>query len=232
MDAKCDGWEVTPRRGKAVEINALWHNALHVLDHCTRLLGAQPTGAWLDAAGQARASFNRRFWWDAGGYLYDVVDGPDGDSAECRPNQLLAISLPHPVLDRSRWDSVLDVVQRRLVTPMGLRSLAPDSASYAPRYWGSLRERDAAYHQGTVWAWLIGPWIDAWLKAHPTEDARRWLEPLLAHLDDFGVGSIGEIFDAEPPYAPRGCIAQAWSVAEVLRHLVGEWTTAPTAGPR
>jgi glycogen debranching enzyme len=126
------------------------------------------------------------------------------------------------VLDPSRWDRVLRVVEDRLVTPMGLRSLAPGSPGYAGRYVGTLVERDAAYHQGTVWAWLIGPWIDAWRKQHPQADAGPWLEPLLAHLSDFGVGSIAEIFDAEPPFEPRGCIAQAWSVAEVLRHLVAE----------
>jgi len=223
MDAKCDGWVVTPRRGKAVEINALWYNALSALAEWTRrLAGAAAAEVWAQHAAQARASFNERFWYADGGHLYDVVDGPDGDSAECRPNQLFAVSLPHPVLDPSRWASVLRVVEERLVTPVGLRSLAPGSEHYAPRYFGNLRERDAAYHQGTVWGWLIGPWIDAWRKLHPGDEAgaQRWLAGLLAHLDDFGVGSIAEVFDAEPPYTPRGCIAQAWSVAEVLRQLV------------
>ncbi len=121
-----------------------------------------------------------------------------------------------------RAPRVVRVVEERLVTPVGLRSLAPGSAHYAPRYFGTLRERDAAYHQGTVWGWLIGPWVDAWRRVHPGDaaGARRWLEPLLEHLGDFGVGSIAEIFDAEAPYTPRGCIAQAWSVAEVLRQLV------------
>jgi predicted glycogen debranching enzyme len=220
MDAKCEGWVVTPRRGKAVEINALWHNALALLQAWSRRLGdAQASRRWGEHAAQARASFNRRFWYAAGGHLFDVVDGPQGDSAECRPNQLFAISLPHPVLDRSRWDAVLDVVQQRLLTPVGLRSLAPGSAGYSPRYFGALRQRDAAYHQGTVWAWLIGPWMDAWRKSRPDEDPHRWLGGLLAHLDEFGVGTIAEIFDAEPPYTPRGCISQAWSVAEVLRQL-------------
>ena len=151
--------------------------------------------------------------------MYDVIDGTDGDSSECRPNQILAISLPNPVLDRARWESVIGVVRDRLVTPVGLRSLAPGSSNYREKYYGDLRARDAAYHQGTVWAWLIGPWIDAWLKLHPNDRAaaRQYLEGLIAHLDDFGVGSIAEIFDAEPPYTARGCIAQAWSVAETLR---------------
>ena len=167
----------------------------------------------------ARESFNRRFWYDAGGYLYDVVDGPSGESTEFRPNQLLAISLPNPVLDRARWPSVTEQVERRLVTPVGLRSLAPGEPEYKRNYHGDLRTRDAAYHQGTVWAWLIGPWVDAWLKVHPDDraGARRYLQGLVAHLDEFGVGSVAEIFDAEAPYTPRGCIAQAWSVAELLR---------------
>jgi glycogen debranching enzyme len=172
-----------------------------------------------EAAARARESFNERFWFDPGGHLYDVVDGPDGDDPACRPNQLLAISLPNAVLEESRWPDVLRVVERELLTPVGLRSLSPAHADYKSRYFGDLRTRDGAYHQGTVWAWLIGPWIDAWLKVHPEDvaGARRFLDGLVAHLPDFGAGSIAEIFDAEPPYAPRGCIAQAWSVAEILR---------------
>ncbi|MBX3623143.1 MAG: glycogen debranching enzyme family protein [Rhizobacter sp.] len=223
MDAKCDGWVVTPRRGKAVEINALWFNALRVLSGWLQRLD-QPGAAeaWARRADHARESFNRRFWFAQGGYLYDVVDGPQGNSAECRPNQVFAISLPHPVLDRSRWAEVLQVVRQRLLTPVGLRSLAPGSAHYAPRYFGNLKERDAAYHQGTVWAWLIGPWLDAWRKHHPGDDAgaRAWLDGLVAHLGEFGIGSVAEVFDAEIPYTPRGCVAQAWSVAELLRQLL------------
>jgi predicted glycogen debranching enzyme len=232
MDAKCDGWVVTPRRGKAVEINALWYNALCVLEGWTRRLGhGVQADAWAEQAARVREAFNRRFWYAQGGYLYDVVDGPEGDSAECRPNQVFAISLPNPVLDRGRWAQVLGVVEEKLVTPVGLRSLAPGSEHYAPRYFGNLKERDAAYHQGTVWAWLIGPWLDAWKKLHPDDPAgaRRWIESLLAHLDEFGVGSIAEIFDAEPPYTPRGCIAQAWSIAEVLRQLIASGGGEETA---
>jgi predicted glycogen debranching enzyme len=221
MDAKVDDWVVTPRRGKAVEINALWYNALRLLAKWLADLGERDTLGLLDHAERARLSFNARFWFDQGGYLYDVVDGPGGDDAACRPNQIFSFSLEHPVLDKSRWASVLGVVRERLLTPVGLRSLSPGHPDYKPKYYGDLRARDAAYHQGTVWAWLIGPYLDAWLRVHPDdlEGVRRTLEGFKAPLAQACVGTIGEIFDAEEPYTPRGCVAQAWSVAEVLRHL-------------
>ena len=139
---------------------------------------------------------------------------------------MLAISLDYPVLDESRWPAVLDVVTQELLTPVGLRSLSPKHPDYKSKYYGDLRSRDAAYHQGTVWAWLIGPYIDAWLKVHPGEqaEARKFLEGFKPHFDEACIGSISEVFDAEEPYTPRGCIAQAWSVAEVLRCWV---KTAP-----
>jgi predicted glycogen debranching enzyme len=220
MDAKVDDWVVTPRRGKAVEINALWYNALRLLEGWVRAEhGDQAAASLAEAAAQACASFNRRFWYDAGGYLYDVVDGPQGDDPACRPNQVLAIALRHPVLEPSRWKAVLDVLCQRLLTPVGLRSLAPEHPDFKPAYFGDLRARDAAYHQGTVWPWLIGPFIDAWLRVYPEDGAgaRRWLEGFVPHLGEAGLGTISEIFDAEVPFTPRGCIAQAWSVAEVLR---------------
>jgi glycogen debranching enzyme len=129
------------------------------------------------------------------------------------------MSLDHPVLDEVRWPAVLEIVRSRLLTPVGLRSLSSEHPDYAPRYWGDLRARDAAYHQGTVWGWLIGPFVDAWLRCHPEDlsGARNMLQGLVEHLDDFGVGSVAEIFDAEAPFTARGCIAQAWSVAELLR---------------
>jgi predicted glycogen debranching enzyme len=222
MDAKVGDWVVTPRRGKAVEINALWYNALRLLERWVRAeQGDAAAAPWAERAARAKDSFNRRFWYAAGGYLYDVVDGEPGDDPACRPNQLLAISLPHPILDRERWRSVVDVCQRRLLTPVGLRSLAPDHPDYKPQYYGDLRSRDAAYHQGTVWGWLIGPFIDAWLKVYPDDraEARRFLKGFENHFGQTCIGSVNEIFDAEPPYAPRGCVAQAWSVAEVLRCL-------------
>jgi predicted glycogen debranching enzyme len=225
MDAKVDDWVVTPRRGKAVEINALWYNALCLLGDWLRDLGRPEGMADLDPgshADRARRSFNERFWYADGGYLYDIVDGEHGNDAACRPNQVFAISLDHPVLDKARWPSVMQVVRDRLLTPVGLRSLAPGHPDYKPKYFGDLRARDAAYHQGTVWAWLIGPFVDAWLKVYPDDraGARRLFEGFDRHLSDACVGSISEIFDAEAPYVPRGCVAQAWSVAEVLRGLL------------
>ena len=222
MDAKVDDWVVTPRRGKAVEINALWYNALRLLDGWVRELGVDDGGIGLSAhAERAQASFNSRFWSDAHGHLLDVVDGEQGDDPACRPNQVFAIALDHPVLARERWLPVMDVVRDRLLTPVGLRSLAPGHPDYKARYYGDLRSRDAAYHQGTVWGWLIGPYVDAWLKVHPEDakGARALLQGFERHITEACVGSISEIFDAEEPYVPRGCVAQAWSVAEVLRCL-------------
>jgi predicted glycogen debranching enzyme len=226
MDAKVDDWVVTPRRGKAVEINALWFNALSLLAGWLREEGDPSAAAVEAAAARAHASFNDRFWYEEGGYLYDVVDGEQGEDAACRPNQIFAIALDHPVLERSRWEPVFQVVKDRLLTPVGLRSLAPGHRDYKPQYYGDLRARDAAYHQGTVWGWLAGPFVDAWLRLHPEDQAgaRRTLEGFLAHMSEAGVGTLSEIFDAEEPFHARGCIAQAWTVAEVLRAWV---LTAP-----
>lgn len=220
MDAKVDGWVVTPRRGKAVEINALWYNALKLLEGWLREEHADhDAGRVAEYATRARDSFNARFWFEGGQHLYDVIDGPEGDDSACRPNQIFSFSLRHPVLDRARWEQVLQVVKQKLLTPVGLRSLSPDHKDYKPKYYGDLRSRDAAYHQGTVWAWLVGPFIDAWLKLRPDDlsEAGKFLDGFEPHLRAACVGSISEIFDAEPPFTPRGCIAQAWSVAEVLR---------------
>lgn len=234
MDAKVDGWVVTPRRGKAVEINALWYNALRLLEGWLVSLRGEDAAAEIhNRADGVYKSFNERFWMPDRGFLFDVIDGEQGNSPLLRPNQLLAISLDHPVLERDRWESVLNVVQDRLLTPVGLRSLAPGEPEYKSRYFGDLRARDAAYHQGTVWGWLIGPWVDSWLKLHPDdhEGARAFLVGCIAALDDFGMGTIAEIFDAEAPYTPRGCIAQAWSVAEVLRCWAKTTPPGPEAQP-
>jgi predicted glycogen debranching enzyme len=223
MDAKVGDWVVTPRRGKAVEINALWYNALRLLEGWLRAeQEIEAANAYAAHAARARESFNQRFWNPRLNTLYDVIDGEHGDDAAIRPNQVLSISLPHPVLATERWEAVLRVVEEQLLTPVGLRSLSPGHKDYKPQYSGDLRSRDAAYHQGTVWAWLIGPFVDAWLKVHPNDSAgaRKFLEGFLPHLNEACVGSISEVFDAESPFTPRGCIAQAWSVAEVLRCFV------------
>lgn len=220
MDAKVDDWVVTPRRGKTVEINALWHNALRLLATWQSEEGNDVRARELSGmAERVRRSFNERFWFAEGGHLYDVVDGEGGDDSSCRPNQILALGLHHPVLRRDRWEPVFETVRRRLWTPVGLRSLAPGHPDYRPKYYGDLRTRDAAYHQGTVWAWLVGPFLDALVRVHPKERAtvRQWLSGLVEHLGEACIGSVSEIFDADEPFHPRGCVSQAWSVAEVLR---------------
>ena len=223
MDAKAGDWVVTPRRGKAVEINALWYNALRLLQGWLTEAGDAAAAERMQrAAERAHAAFNRRFWNAERGHLNDVVDGEHGDDPACRPNQLFAISLPHPVLDPGYFAPVLDAVERELVTPVGLRSLSPRHPDYKQTYRGDLVTRDGAYHQGTVWSWLIGPYVDAVLRVDPGDlaRARRALDGLIAHLGENCIGFVGEVFDAEPPYMPGGCVAQAWGVAELLRCLL------------
>jgi predicted glycogen debranching enzyme len=217
MDARFEDWVVTPRRGKPVEIQALWHNALALMAEWAGVLGL-PDGDYRRRAEHARESFNARFWNPGAEALFDVVDGPGGDDASFRPNQIFALSLRFPVLAERRWRPVVDAVAARLLTPYGLRTLAPGTPEYRRDYHGDLRTRDAAYHQGTVWPWLIGHFVDAWLRVYDDRArARAMLAALPDHLGFAGIGSVSEICDAEPPFRPRGCIAQAWSVAEVLR---------------
>jgi predicted glycogen debranching enzyme len=224
MDAKVADWVVTPRRGKPVEINALWHNALKLLE--SWLVRDQRGLLAEGIAREARRcceAFNARFWNPARNHLYDLVDGERGDDEACRPNQVIAIAVPFSPLERSHWQPVLRAVADQLLTPPGLRTLSPRDPDYKARYFGDLRARDAAYHQGTVWPWLLGPYVEAWMLTHPDDidGARELLVPLLQHVTGGGcVGSISEIFDAQPPYTPRGCFAQAWSVAELARMLV------------
>jgi predicted glycogen debranching enzyme len=223
MDAKVGDWVVTPRRGKAVEINALWYNALCLLEGWLTEAGDTAAGSELrEHAVRTRECFNERFWNPAQKCLFDVLDGETGNDPAIRPNQVFAISLANPVLAREYWEPVLNIVREKLLTPVGLRSLSREHPDYKAKYFGDLRSRDAAYHQGTVWGWLIGPFIDAWVKVYPDRkhEARKFLEGFVPHLSEGCVGSISEVFDAEPPYTQRGCIAQAWSVAEVLRCFV------------
>jgi len=222
MDAKMGDWVVTPRRGKAVEINALWYNALRLMEKW--MLEENLNSGASDIAKRAentRTNFNIRFWNPETGHLYDVIDGDNGENdPACRPNQLFALSLSHPVLDQAHWQSVFQNVTDRLLTPVGLRTLSPDHPDYKADYHGDLRTRDAAYHQGTVWPWLLGPYVDAWLRVYPEQqnNARDFINQFLdRHLHEACVGSISEVFDAEGLFTPRGCIAQAWSVAEILR---------------
>ena len=220
MDAKVGDWVVTPRRGKAVEINALWYNALCLLARWLADVGREEdAGHWRAVATRSAESFNRRFWNPAAHCLFDVIDGEGGDDPAIRPNQIFAISLDYPVLDPARWPETVDTVRSELVTPLGLRTLSRGHHDYRASYDGDLHARDAAYHQGTVWAWLIGPFIDAWKRVHPGDQAglRHFLSGFVTEMDAAAVGTISEVFDAEPPYTARGCISQAWSVAEVLR---------------
>ena len=225
MDAKVGDWIVTPRRGKPVEIQALWYNALCIMEQFARRCGDEAgQRRYRKMAAVARWSFNRLFWNDAAGCLYDVVNGGPPDPS-IRPNQLFAVSLPHSMLSFERAKLVVEKVQEHLLTPYGLRTLAPGDPQYRGRYTGGPVERDGAYHQGTVWPWLLGPFITAYVKVHGgSDDARRqaaeWLTPMKNHLADGGLGHISEIFDGDAPQRPVGCIAQAWSVAEVLRTYV------------
>ncbi len=219
MDALCDGWVVTPRRGKTVEINALWFNAMTLLSSWIEAdRGEEAAAPYRAMATQARESFNRLFWSEERGHLADLLADGSPDWS-LRPNQVFAISLPHPVLERSRWASVLDRVSDALLTPVGLRTLDPKHPDFKPTYHGDLRTRDSAYHQGTVWSWLMGPFVEAWLKLHPDQrdHARALLHGLRDHFGRNCIGQVAEIFDATPPFLPRGCIAQAWGVAELLR---------------
>ena len=226
MDARVGDRVVTPRTGKPVEINALWYNALCALAGFARRLG-RPVGPWDAAAEQTRAGFER-FWNAEAGACYDVVDTPEGDDASLRPNQIFAVALPASPLSPARQRGVVDSCARRLLTSHGLRTLSPDDPRYRGHYGGDPAARDGAYHQGTVWGWLLGPFALAHHRVYgDAAAARTLLEPLAYHLADHGLGSISEIFDGDPPFTANGCIAQAWSVAETLRawHALAPPTT-------
>lgn len=220
MDAKISDWVVTPRHGKAVEINALWYNVLKILAELSLRFGESAEAKLLEKrAEQVRKRFAEVFWSEEHQYLYDYVNGDFRDAA-IRPNQIFALSLPFPLLDKNKAQQVLRVATEHLLTPVGLRSLSPSHPDYRPHYGGDAWSRDSAYHQGTVWAWLLGPYVTALVRykgAAGKKQAHNLLKGISEHFSDAGIGNISEIFDADPPYTPRGCMAQAWSVAEVLR---------------
>ncbi|HEY0724580.1 MAG TPA: amylo-alpha-1,6-glucosidase, partial [Pyrinomonadaceae bacterium] len=211
-----------PRHGKAVEIQALWYNALRVMEQLAAKFNEQ--GDFYSAmADKARVSFNDLFWNEEAGCLYDVVNGEVRD-ASIRPNQVIAISLTHSMVSTERATSILKVVERELVTPRGLRTLAPTDPNYVGRYEGGPASRDGAYHQGTVWPWLMGPYLTAYTKTFGRKAGREfgtsWLRNFEPHLNEAGLGQVSEIFDGDAPHTPRGCVAQAWSVAELLRAII------------
>jgi len=233
MDAKIGDYVVTPRIGKPVEINALWYNALRISAHWAETLGKSDDAARLSKQADAtRESFSRSFWNERTGGLYDVLTGSHKD-ASIRPNQLFSVSLPFPLLDRGRAKSVVTVVHDQLLTPMGLRTLAPDDPAYRPRFEGAMASRDSAYHQGTVWPWLIGPFVSAYLYAFGRNcDSLKYCDGILktveGQFDACCLGSISEVYDAEAPQRAGGCPAQLWSVAQLIlaRELVNG-ATAP-----
>jgi predicted glycogen debranching enzyme len=222
MDSKIGDWVVTPRTGKPVEIQALWYNALCILSDLAMEFGDEPAHVFFGGlAERAKSSFNAKFWNSQEDCLYDVVNGDERDAA-IRPNQIFAVSLRHSMLAPDQARRVVDVVQRELLTPVGLRSLSPRDSRYRPRYEGGVESRDSAYHQGTVWPWLLGPFLTAYVSVRgrtpeAKREAQQMLQPIREHLRVAGLGHISEIADAEAPHAPRGCVAQAWSVAEILR---------------
>lgn len=224
MDAKIGDWVVTPRTGKPIEVNALWYNALRTMERFAQQLG-QPQQVYREMAQQALDGF-QRFWQPTKGYCADVLDGPQGDNLTLRPNQIFAVSLPlvagaeqYPaLLTAEQQRAVVEACGRNLLTSYGLRSLSPDDPQFQGTYGGDQVQRDSRYHQGTVWGWLLGPYVQAHYQVYKkSEQALSLLDPIANHLQAHGLGSISEIFDGDPPFHPRGCFAQAWSVAEVLR---------------
>jgi predicted glycogen debranching enzyme len=227
MDAKIGDWVVTPRIGKPIEVNALWYNALQIMANLARHIG-KPHQEYDAMAERTLVRFSR-FWNQEAGYCYDVLDGPDGNDPSLRPNQIFAVSLSESPLTPNQQKAVVDACARMLLTSHGLRSLSPDHPQYQGQYGGDQHQRDTAYHQGTTWGWLIGPFVLAYLRVYKNPaQARQFLEPMANHLHAHGIGSLSEIFDGDAPIKPRGCIAQAWTVAEVLRAwLVTEQLIAP-----
>jgi predicted glycogen debranching enzyme len=225
MDARIGTWVVTPRMGKPVEIQALWYNVLKIFAELLRMSKGRDAKSDLNLAkeyenkaAKAKESFDKLFWNAEGNYLYDVIDENGKPDSTLRPNQLFAISLPFAILEAEKAESVLKVVEEKLYTPVGLRSLPMEDVHYVHHYGGDQWHRDSSYHEGTVWSWLLGPYVDALIKIKSEKSkANKVIEDFKYHLNDACIGQVSEIFDADAPHHPRGCVAQAWGVAEVLR---------------
>ncbi|HET7001256.1 MAG TPA: amylo-alpha-1,6-glucosidase, partial [Puia sp.] len=221
MDARVDNRVITPRMGKPVEIEALWYNALKIFETLLTMNGeTEQAGEIAGKAELAKKSFDEKFWYPEGSYLADVID-PDGNpDYRIRPNQVFALSLPFHLTDGEKARSVINIIRSKLYTPVGLRSLSPDDPEYKGHYGGNTLLRDSAYHQGTVWSWLLGPFIEAGMKTEGETFKREAFEMIVQmanHLNEACIGTVSEIFDGDAPHHPRGCVAQAWSVAEILR---------------
>jgi predicted glycogen debranching enzyme len=240
MDAKIGDWVVTPRTGKPVEVQALWYNALCIYSELLNLDEQVKLSKHFNERAQlVKDHFLSRFWYQEGGYLYDVIDANGEPDSSLRPNQLLALSLPYPLIEGEKAISMFSVIERKLYTPKGLRSLSPDHEQYTPHYGGNQYQRDAAYHQGAVWSWLIGPYIDAIMKVQDyigwnglkgKKKAQKVADVFVTHLNEGCIGNVSEIFDAEAPHHTRGCVAQAWGVGEILR-VIQEYKLAMIEKP-
>jgi predicted glycogen debranching enzyme len=234
MDAKVEDWVVTPRMGKPVEIQALWYNALRVMEELASTFGHESCRAqYAELAENAKKSFLPLFWEPREGYLFDVVDCAARD-ASIRPNQIFAASLHHSMLAPEQASRVVEVVRQHLLTPYGLRSLAPSDPQYRGQYSGDRWHRDGAYHQGTVWPWLLGPFLRAYLRVNNHSPAAKaqallWMADLRRYLQNEGVGQIPEVFDGDAPHRAGGCMAQAWSVAELLAVSMDKLSVSPTS---
>jgi predicted glycogen debranching enzyme len=219
MDARVGEWVVTPRMGKPVEIQALWYNALRIFSELLHMNEQQGDAIVVNvSAEKIKENFETMFWYEAGQYLYDNINEKGEPIAEFRPNQLFAICLPFPLINGDKAVSILQSIEEHLYTPAGLRTLPKTDARYMPVYGGDQYHRDSAYHEGTVWSWLLGPYVDALVKVGVAKSTlQKVIDNFAYHLNEGCIGSVSEIFDAEPPHHPRGCIAQAWGVAEILR---------------
>lgn len=234
MDARIGTWVVTPRMGKPVEIQALWYNALRIIAELLKMKKKKNDAEIMeDHARKARKSFEQQFWFDKGGYLYDNIDEKGNAVTELRPNQLFALSLPFPLIKGVKAKSIIKIIEEKLYTPVGLRSLAADDDHYIHQYGGDQWHRDSSYHEGTVWSWLLGAYIDALVSVKaPKSTIKRVISNFKYHLNEGCLGSISEIFDADAPHHPRGCVAQAWGVAEVLRIMIAYALYSPERPPR